>query len=36
MHALLGDNYAGKSTILKIPNGMRRPDQGTIGAAARR
>ena len=30
VHALLGGNGAGKSTILKILNGVHRPDQGTI------
>lgn len=29
-HALLGGNGAGKSTILKILNGVHRPDAGTI------
>lgn len=30
VHALLGGNGAGKSTILKILNGVHRPDQGRI------
>jgi len=30
IHALLGGNGAGKSTILKILNGVYRPDQGSI------
>ncbi len=30
VHALLGGNGAGKSTILKILNGVHRPDQGSI------
>ncbi|MDX0439997.1 ATP-binding cassette domain-containing protein [Sinorhizobium medicae] len=30
VHALLGGNGAGKSTILKILNGIHRPDEGTI------
>lgn len=30
VHALLGGNGAGKSTILKILNGIHRPDSGTI------
>ncbi|HWJ75434.1 MAG TPA: sugar ABC transporter ATP-binding protein [Kaistia sp.] len=30
VHALLGGNGAGKSTILKVLNGVHRPDQGTI------
>lgn len=30
VHALLGGNGAGKSTILKILNGVHRPDEGTI------
>ncbi|EPE96093.1 sugar ABC transporter ATP-binding protein [Rhizobium grahamii] len=30
VHALLGGNGAGKSTILKILNGVHRPDQGAI------
>ena len=30
VHALLGGNGAGKSTILKILNGVHKPDQGTI------
>ncbi|MQB19765.1 sugar ABC transporter ATP-binding protein [Agrobacterium tumefaciens] len=35
VHALLGGNGAGKSTILKILNGVHRPDQGTIVVAGR-
>ncbi len=36
IHALLGGNGAGKSTILKVLNGVHRPDAGTItvGGAA--
>ena len=30
IHALLGGNGAGKSTILKVLNGVHRPDAGTI------
>ena len=30
VHALLGGNGAGKSTILKVLNGVHRPDAGTI------
>lgn len=30
VHALLGGNGAGKSTILKVLNGVHRPDKGTI------
>ncbi len=30
VHALLGGNGAGKSTILKVLNGVHRPDQGAI------
>lgn len=30
IHALLGGNGAGKSTILKVLNGVHRPDSGTI------
>ncbi len=30
VHALLGGNGAGKSTILKILSGVHRPDEGTI------
>ena len=30
VHALLGGNGAGKSTILKVLNGVFRPDAGTI------
>ena len=30
VHALLGGNGAGKSTILKLLNGVRKPDAGTI------
>jgi ribose transport system ATP-binding protein len=30
VHALLGGNGAGKSTILKVLNGIHRPDSGTI------
>ena len=30
VHALLGGNGAGKSTILKVLNGVHRPDSGTI------
>lgn len=30
VHALLGGNGAGKSTILKILNGVHSPDQGTV------
>ncbi len=30
VHALLGGNGAGKSTILKILNGVHQPDAGTI------
>lgn len=30
VHALLGGNGAGKSTILKILNGVHKPDEGTI------
>ena len=30
IHALLGENGAGKSTILKILNGVHVPDAGTI------
>src|SRR4051794_1250414 len=30
IHALLGENGAGKSTILKILNGVHVPDEGTI------
>jgi len=30
IHALLGENGAGKSTILKILNGVHAPDEGTI------
>ena len=30
IHALLGGNGAGKSTILKILNGVHVPDEGTI------
>ncbi|WP_083338335.1 sugar ABC transporter ATP-binding protein [Ensifer sp. LCM 4579] len=30
VHALLGGNGAGKSTILKVLNGVHHPDQGTI------
>jgi ribose transport system ATP-binding protein len=33
VHALLGGNGAGKSTILKILNGVYRPDEGTIEVA---
>ncbi len=36
VHALLGGNGAGKSTILKILNGVHRPDQGTIVVVAGR
>jgi len=35
VHALLGGNGAGKSTILKILNGVHRPDSGTIEVAGR-
>ncbi|MBX4893274.1 sugar ABC transporter ATP-binding protein [Rhizobium bangladeshense] len=35
VHALLGGNGAGKSTILKILNGVHRPDSGTIVVAGR-
>ena len=30
VHALLGGNGAGKSTILKVLNGIHKPDSGTI------
>ena len=30
IHALLGGNGAGKSTILKVLNGIHKPDHGTI------
>ena len=30
VHALLGGNGAGKSTILKVLNGVHKPDEGTI------
>ncbi|MXW86996.1 MAG: ATP-binding cassette domain-containing protein, partial [Boseongicola sp. SB0667_bin_21] len=30
VHALLGGNGAGKSTILKVLNGVHQPDAGTI------
>jgi ribose transport system ATP-binding protein len=33
VHALLGGNGAGKSTILKVLNGVHRPDAGTIAVA---
>jgi len=33
IHALLGGNGAGKSTILKVLNGVHRPDSGTIDVA---
>ncbi|MBB3593186.1 ribose transport system ATP-binding protein [Rhizobium sp. BK529] len=35
VHALLGGNGAGKSTILKILNGVHRPDSGMIVVAGR-
>lgn len=35
VHALLGGNGAGKSTILKILNGVHRPDQGKIEVGGR-
>src|SRR3954467_15153481 len=36
VHALLGENGAGKSTILKILRGVLRPDEGTIEIDNRR
>ena len=33
VHALLGDNGAGKSTMLKIASGVISPDDGTISVA---
>ena len=33
VHALLGGNGAGKSTILKVLNGVHKPDAGTIAVA---
>lgn len=35
VHALLGGNGAGKSTILKVLNGIHRPDSGTITVGGR-
>ena len=35
VHALLGGNGAGKSTILKILNGVHRPDQGRVEVGGR-
>ncbi|NAZ38273.1 sugar ABC transporter ATP-binding protein [Rubellimicrobium sp. CFH 75288] len=35
VHALLGGNGAGKSTILKVLNGVHRPDAGTIEVGGR-
>ncbi|ACI58020.1 ABC transporter related (plasmid) [Rhizobium leguminosarum bv. trifolii WSM2304] len=35
IHALLGGNGAGKSTILKILNGVHKPDRGNIEVAGR-
>lgn len=35
VHALLGGNGAGKSTILKILNGVHRPDQGKVEVGGR-
>ncbi|WP_458394714.1 ATP-binding cassette domain-containing protein [Rhizobium brockwellii] len=35
VHALLGGNGAGKSTILKVLNGIHRPDAGTIKVAGK-
>ena len=34
IHALLGENGAGKSTILKILNGVHSPSAGTIEVSA--
>ena len=36
VHALMGENGAGKSTFVKILCGVHRPDRGTIGSAASR
>ena len=36
VHALLGGNGAGKSTILKVLNGIHKPDSGTITVAGRK
>ncbi len=36
VHALLGGNGAGKSTILKILNGVHRPDEGVVEVAGHR
>jgi simple sugar transport system ATP-binding protein len=33
VHCLLGDNGAGKSTVIQILSGVHRPDQGTISVA---
>ena len=35
VHALLGGNGAGKSTILKVLNGVHTPDAGTIEVAGK-
>jgi ribose transport system ATP-binding protein len=35
IHALLGGNGAGKSTILKVLNGVHRPDAGTVEVGGR-
>ena len=36
VHALLGGNGAGKSTILKVLNGVHVPDEGTVEVAGQR
>jgi len=36
VHALLGGNGAGKSTILKVLNGVHKPDSGTIDICGKR
>ena len=36
VHALLGENGAGKSTIVKALSGLVRPDEGTIAILAKR
>ena len=36
MHALMGENGAGKSTFMKILNGLLEPDEGSIEFAAKR
>jgi ABC-type sugar transport system ATPase subunit len=35
IHALLGENTAGKSTLLKILSGAQQPDQGTLTFAGK-